>query len=76
MELKGLECHILHRPATDICSMTFKYCQVKPVNVDLVHYTGNSQEHIFGTCGARHSTVGFNQKNRQHRNPGYFFLSM
>jgi hypothetical protein len=76
MELKGLECHIVHRPVTDVCFMTLKYCQIKVVNVELLHCTGNSHEHIFGTCSACLSTVGFNQKNRQHRNPGYFFLSM
>jgi hypothetical protein len=44
--------------------------------MESVHYTGNSQEHIFDTCVLRLSTVGFNQKNWQHRNPGYIFLRM
>lgn len=73
MELKGPEFHFLHRQTTDVCSMTFKYCKIEALNMESVHYTGQSQEQIFDTCGPRLSTVGFNQKNRQHRNPGYIF---
>jgi len=44
--------------------------------MESVHYTGNWQEHIFDTCGARLSAVGFSQKNMQHRHSGYTFLRM
>ena len=61
MELKELEFHFLNRQATDVCAMMLKYCKIEAVNMESVHYMGNSQEHIFYTCGPRLSKFGFNQ---------------
>jgi len=61
VELKGLGFHFVNREATDVSSMMLKYCKIEAVNTESVHYMGNSQEHIFYTCGRRHSTVGFKQ---------------
>ena len=47
VELEELELHFVNRQATDVCSMMLKYCKIEAVNMESVHYMGNSQEHIF-----------------------------